>query len=285
MKFKSSKVFLIGETKFNYTSPHGDGGLIDYFKHIGAVAWFTDNFKPDERTNMVVYTSVDTKSHVEKMTEVYSRLCYRSYGAGLNKNVTKIREGAAEHLMNVIQSGHGSVMEHAVLNFVFADVSRVLTHELVRHRVGVAISQESLRYVRLTDLGAYLPDCFRGGVGEEMMRRIFTYLEEVQLELANVFGLDDMKEFSLKKKLTSAMRRLAPIGLTTTIGWSANIRTLRHVIPLRTSEHAEEEIRIVFSKVGHICKRLYPTLFQDFTFHPDEGNDMVGEWKCEHPKI
>ena len=33
------------------------------------------------------------------------------------------------------------------------NVSRVFTHELVRHRAGSAFSQESLRYVRLTDIG------------------------------------------------------------------------------------------------------------------------------------
>jgi len=32
------------------------------------------------------------------------------------------------------------------------------THEICRHRVGCAISQESLRYVRLTDLSVWLPD-------------------------------------------------------------------------------------------------------------------------------
>lgn len=51
----------------------------------------------------------------------------------------------------------GSVIEHHVTNWIFADVSRVFTHELVRHRVGTAFSQESLRYVRLNDLGLWLP--------------------------------------------------------------------------------------------------------------------------------
>jgi thymidylate synthase (FAD) len=39
------------------------------------------------------------------------------------------------------------VLEHAQFTFFITGVSRGLTHELVRHRVGVAISQRSTRYV------------------------------------------------------------------------------------------------------------------------------------------
>ena len=34
----------------------------------------------------------------------------------------------------------------------------MFTHELVRHRVGTSISQESLRFVRLDDLPFWFPD-------------------------------------------------------------------------------------------------------------------------------
>ena len=41
------------------------------------------------------------------------------------------------------------------------NVSRVATHELVRHRAGVAVSQESLRFVRLDDLPFWFPEWAR----------------------------------------------------------------------------------------------------------------------------
>jgi len=37
--------------------------------------------------------------------------------------------------------------------------------------------------------------------------------------------------------------------VSTTIGWSCNVRALRHVIEMRTDPHAEEEIRVLFAKV------------------------------------
>ena len=60
------------------------------------------------------------------------------------------------------------------------------------------------------------------------------------------------------------MRRLAPIGLATTIGWTCNIRTLRWVIEARTDPSAEEEIRMVFGQVANEVIARYPNLFQDF---------------------
>jgi thymidylate synthase (FAD) len=165
---------------------------------------------------------------------------------------------------NILSSRHGSVLEHAQVNFVFADVSRVFTHELVRHRIGVGISQESLRYVRLDNLGQWLPTVIREDTeAMEIFVNTFQQLEELQLKLADHFKLDDLP-FDRKKTITSAMRRIAPIGLATSIGWSANFRTLRWVIQMRTSEAAEEEIRLVFADVAGIVIRRYPNIFGDF---------------------
>ncbi len=275
MKFVQPSVFKIGETTICMSE------MKHFLDHIGASDWYRTNFP-----NMN-----PTTSDIEALCEVYSRGCYKSFGAGLNPNVKKIREGNKEHLENVIRSMHGSIFEHAQINFAFCDVSRVLTHELVRHRVGVAISQESLRYVRLTDLKCMEFEDLDEISPEDnnwfrdQMAEIFTFLEGKQRLFSVKFGLDNEESFAKKKKLTSRMRRAAPLGLLTYIGWSANIRTLRHVIPIRTHKSAEEEIRGVFARVGEICKRDYPNAFQDFEFVKDGGASKLGEWRCKHVKI
>ncbi|HTZ86587.1 MAG TPA: FAD-dependent thymidylate synthase, partial [Solirubrobacteraceae bacterium] len=78
---------------------------------------------------------------------------------------------------------------------------------------------------------------------------------------------------------TSALRRLAPTGLSTDIVWTANARTLRHVIEMRTAPGAEEELRMVFDKVARIMQAEAPGLFQDFT------QDDEGSWVPEHRKV
>jgi thymidylate synthase (FAD) len=162
-----------------------------------------------------------------------------------------------------------------MVNFIFADVSRVFTHELVRHRVGVGISQESLRYVRLNNLKMWLPSVIsENEEAVEIFLRTGEYLESIQVRLADLFELDDkedVKDFHIKKTVTSAMRRIAPIGLSTSIGWSANFRTLRWVIENRTHPDAEEEIRLVFGKVGETVVSRYPNMFADFRIEMSGG--------------
>src|SRR6187402_502320 len=47
----------------------------------------------------------------------------------------------------VIESGHGSTIEHIVFTFAISGVTRTLSHQLVRHRAGLAFDQQSQRYL------------------------------------------------------------------------------------------------------------------------------------------
>jgi len=260
VKLVEPKIFLVGETRVV------EDGLAAYLDHVGAPEW-----------------STDAPSDSERLCEMMGRLCYRSFKPGLNPNVTRVREGNDIYLGHIMEVGHGSVLEHAVLNFVFADVSRVFTHELVRHRAGSAFSQESLRFVRLDKLSAYVPMHIRENEeGMALYTRTLEQLEQVQTELAKVFAIEDEKKFDVKKKLTSAFRRIAPDGVATTIGWSCNFRTLRHVIEMRTEPSAEEEIRLVFGKVYEIVKDRYPNLMGDYEVEMVDGLPWV---KTTHGKV
>ena len=238
------KVFLLGETQANRQ------GIRALLEHLGAPDWY----------------SSDATSDSELLTEIMGRSCYKSFGTKLNPNITRVRKTNKSYLTNTLEKGDGSIFEHCVTNWFFADVSRVFTHELVRHRVGVAISQESLRFVRLTDLNWYAPTVVEES--EDAMKiysETMETLSQIQRDLADLFEMEEGdKDFDLKKKLTSTFRRLAPLGLATNIGWSANFRTLRHVIEQRTAPWAEEEIRLVFSEVGTIAMERWPHIFADY---------------------
>ena len=212
----------------------------------------------------------------ELLAEFGGRMCYRSWEPGLNPNVTRIRTDQEEYFANVLRSAHGSVLEHANYSFAFRNVSRVFTHELVRHRAGSAFSQESLRYVRLTDIGFRVPPALEPL--RDQVISLVEQLEEFQLSAAEQLELDNGEmPFAVKKEITSALRRLAPIGLSTDILWTANVRTLRHVIEMRTAPGAEEELRLVFNLVAEMMKAEAPSLFQDFS--RDEDGSWVPEWR------
>lgn len=260
MRFVEPEVYLIAETRVDWD------GLSLFMEAINSGEWKTN-----------------AHADGEALVEVMGRLCYNSFVVGNNPNVTKIREGNPEYIANIINQAHGSVLEHVNVTFVFHNISRVFTHELVRHRVGVAISQESLRYVRLSDLKVWVPNMVAShkAVGK-VMEGAWRFSEAAYASAATVLNLDSEKSFHIKKKWTSALRRLAPIGLATTIGWTANLRTLRHVLERRTDPSAEEEIRLVFGKVGRILKERYPAVFADYEVEEVDG---APHFKTKNPKV
>jgi len=242
-------------------------GMRAYLESVGGAGWLDRRLEEAGEPNAG-----------ELLVEFGGRACYRSWEPGLNVNVTRVRSDRREYFENLLRSAHGSVLEHASYSFALRNVSRVLTHELVRHRAGSAFSQESLRYVRLTDIGFRVPPALEPLRGQVLA--IVEQLEEFQRDAAAALGLDDDGvPFHVKKEVTSALRRLAPIGLSTDIIWSANLRTLRHVIEMRTAEGAEEELRSVFDEIAQVMTREAPLLFQDF----ERDND--GGWKPRFHKV
>jgi len=241
-------------------------GMRAYLEDVGGASWLDRRLAEGD------------PNAAEMLVEFGGRACYRSWEPGLNPNVTKVRTDRREYFENILRSAHGSVLEHASFSFALRNVSRVFTHELVRHRAGSAFSQESLRYVRLSEIGFRVPaalEPIRAHVVALVER-----LEELQVDAAASLGLDDEGvPFDVKKEVTSALRRLAPIGLSTDIIWTANVRTLRHVIEMRTAPGAEEELRLVFDRVAELMRDEAPGLFQDFRRLED------GSWEPEYRKV
>lgn len=251
-------------------------GLADFLDHIGAGDWTTD--ATDDHSALV---------------EVAGRSCYRSFGVGLNANVTRVREGNANYIGNsILGQKHGSVLEHPTDTFALVGVSRILTHEVVRHRQGTAFSQESGRYVRIQNLQYYYPDALRDDFLEEVYEDLVrteagqTALNYMSFEdwsgevraafedamgeserqavgLEDMLGLDALSNFGLKKKLQSSIRRVAPNGQANTIIVTANHRAWRHMIAVRTAAGAEEEIRLVFWNIYNQLFDLHPSIYQD----------------------
>jgi thymidylate synthase (FAD) len=111
----------------------------------------------------------------------------------------------------------------------------------------------------------------------EYVTQLMDTMEQFQVWMADHFKLDELPMHEKKAK-TSFMRRFAPEGVATGVVWTANVRTLRHVIEARTDPSAEEEIRKVFATIGDIMKGEVPALFSDY----DVDN---GHWVPRYRKV
>jgi len=222
--------------------------LDDFLEALGAKDWETTN--PELGGELLV--------------EIAGRTCYKSFGTELNANLTRVRADHTDYIGNILKTKHGSVLEHASTTVGFVNVSRVFTHELVRHRAGCAFSQESMRFVRLDDIGMYVPNCIKDGPpgAYAIFCDAVKHAEMAYKTLTDAMITDDMP-FAKKKEITSAIRRIAPSGHATNIVVTANHRAWRHLFELRTAPGVEEEIGVVMSALGQEFRARYPSFYQD----------------------
>jgi len=265
MEIVEPQVYCIAETKLN------EGGLEN---------WLTDNHWQECLDHI-------SGSDSEKLIELAGRRCYKSFkidGEKSNPNITKIRKNSEQYILNILKSGHGSVCEHASSTWAMENISRTTTHEIVRHKSGTAVSQESLRFCRIDKLAFWIPpEIEENAEAKELFIQTLLNLEESQKRLVSIFNINEIKNFGEKKKLTSSFRRIAPIGIATGIIMTFNMRALRWVIENRTTEHAEIEIRHVVNKIAEQAVLRWPMIFQDFKKQEVEYGPPV--WTPQYHKV
>jgi len=222
----------------------------------------------------------DTDVAGQKLCEIAGRLCYMSFA--------KPRPGGnASYLSHILDVGHGSVLEHAVWNFVFAGVSRSFTHELVRHRAGFGYSQLSQRYVDESTADFVEPDVIAEdprlhAIWLEAIRTAHRAYCDLVEALAARFA--DVSDRTLRRKMArQAARSVLPNATETKIFVTANARALRHFIELRANEHAEVEIRKVAAAVLRIMQKEAPALFGDYTLETLPDGSQVAH--TPHRKV
>lgn len=167
-----------------------------------------------------------------------------------------------------------SVLEHVNLSFLFYGVSRSLTHELVRHRAGMAFSQVSQRYVdgkslRFVERPEYAAD---PGMHIEFEQRIDFFAAEYKLMTDMLYqkqtaGLPELvgeHKTDLRKKINQCARSLLPNETEAPIVVTMNGRALRHVLEMRAAAPAETEIRKLFAGVFTVAKEVVPILLDDY---------------------
>jgi thymidylate synthase (FAD) len=214
----------------------------------------------------------DTEVGAEQLVEAAGRVCYMSFGMGRKTN--------AEYIGHLVSVGHGSVLEHAVWNFVITGISRAFTHELIRHRAGFGYSQLSQRYVDESKADFVEPDVIADdpelhAIWMDAVQKAQDAYRKLVDGLAHKYA--DMTDRTLRRKLArQAARSVLPNATETKIFVTANARALRHFIEMRASEHAEVEIRKVAAQILRIMQIEAPNIFADYKLAPlDDGTEAA----------
>lgn len=259
--FAYPRVYLIAETMTH------DAEIRRALSDLGVEDWHTD-----------------AEDDAALLTEFAGKSCYMSFDKSLNDNLTRVggRDNRTYIQEGIVKNKHGSVLEHSSVTFFISDVSRVVTHELIRHRAGTAMSQTSGRYVRTTELRMFLPsDIASDPDAVGVFKRAIDQMRANVADLAKTTGIDKAS-FAVKKKLTSAFRRLIGNGQSNHIVFTANHRAWRHMIEMRTDPHAEEEIRIVFAQISRVLRERYPAIYADAIITEVDGIEVT---TFQHSKV
>lgn len=247
-KLVTPKVFQVGKTVMD------EEGMRAYLE-------YTDQM---EFWEVIQQAKSEGLSGAEILCSFFAKACYKSLTDRKNANISRVRN-ITGNLSSTFDHGHGSVFEHVYWNFMITDCSRVFTHELVRHRVGTAFSQTSGRYVIPVDEnGAGCLDLVFDPILDsvkDQVQEMVTQIEEGYKKLMVAAKLDEMENFSAKKKLTSALRRVLPNGQSNEMGFSMNLRSVRQLVTLRTARFAEWEIRDIFGQIYRMLKLQHPVIF------------------------
>lgn len=236
--------------------------------HVPNIAAFLGGFDPNLQFPLYLDDPTELPPGAA-ICKTAGQLCYASFSPKRTMNAN-----ASRYFRNIKESGHGSVLEHATFSFLFYGISRSVTHELVRHRAGMAFSQLSQRYVsgtvlRFVERPEYQDDPELHALFE---KRIDTAASDYatisegllarQKEGTTILSADAKTD--LRKKVQQTARSVLPNETEAPIVVTGNARAWRHVIEMRANPHAETEIRELAFRAFLCLATVDPLLFEDY---------------------
>ena len=210
--------------------------------------------------------------HPEKTIASAAKLCYSRVGVEEieeNLNTEKIQK----FLQILMDMGHESPIEHVYFTFAAEGVSRALTHQLVRHRIGCSYSQQSQRYVKLDQFDYIIPPSINDipqarevfikamEQDQEHYDRLVQMLVEKYSESISEEGSKEGALSMIEKKAIEDARYIFPNACETKIVFTMNARALFNFFKQRCCERAQWEIRGLATEMLKKVKEIAPVLF------------------------
>lgn len=202
------------------------------------------------------------------------KLCYSRVGVD-EIGEKQDEESIARYVKMLSDMGHLSPIEHVSFTFAVEGVSRVLTHQLVRHRLA-SYSQQSQRYVKLDQFDYIIPpEIDNDKEAKEIYVNHMKSCQKAYDDLVEILekkhyedfikeGMDEKKaKRSASKKAIEDARYTFPNACETKIVFTMNARTLLHFFNVRSCLRAQWEIREMSDQMLKLVKDIYPNLFSN----------------------
>ncbi len=228
----------------------------------------------------------------EKLVAAAAKLCYSA--VGVENIMDGLDEGKVDKFLGMLMDlGHESPIEHVSFTFGVEGVSRVLTHQLVRHRIGCSYSQQSQRYVKLEQFEYIIPPeierlpAARQKFIEAMEADQKAYNELVELLIPEHYqrniqeGKNEKQARSMAEKTAiEDARYVFPNACETKIVFTMSARALMNFFKHRCCNRAQWEIRQMAEEMLRQLKVIAPTLFKNAGPECVAGQCPEGAMSC-----
>ena len=191
----------------------------------------------------------------ETINKIYTA-CRTCYSAGTpQEQYVKAQETDLEKkwklINHVIRSGHHSTLEHVSFTFLISGVSRALSHQLVRHRIGICYSQQSQRYCTYDKGFEFVvpPSIKKNEEAHKKFLEIMQTLNHAYLDLAITHHIP-----------AEDARMVLPNACCTNLTVTVNLRELIHLTDERTCSCAQWEIRQMAQQMAKLIYKEIPEL-------------------------
>ncbi len=204
----------------------------------------------------------------ENISALAAKLCYSPSSVS---DLISNQENSPNRklLKKIVALGHHSVLEHLSFTFGIEGISRVTSHQLVRHRIA-SYSQQSQRYVKAGEALDYIipPSINENTRVHEKFVNLVSSIKKLYDEMiVEGIPLEDA-------------RYILPNAAETKIIVTMNARELRHFFQLRCCNRAQWEIREMAKGMLKLVKEKAPLIFSDAGPSCLRGPCQEGEMAC-----
>jgi thymidylate synthase (FAD) len=215
----------------------------------------------------------------DRSVAISGRLCYAPISAvELKEEMTD--EQVAGLVRGLVRSGHMSALEHASFRFAVDGVSRVCTHQLVRHRVA-SYNQQSQRYVRFGGGDSFVVPP-KIAANPEAERIFLAAMDQARTAYERLVELG-LAEGRGKESVQEDARFVLPNAAETKIVVTMNARELRHFFSVRCCKRAQWEINALAWEMRRMVKQVSPLLFEKSGPGCLYGTCPEGKMTCGDP--
>jgi thymidylate synthase (FAD) len=197
----------------------------------------------------------------------------------------------AKLLRFLMEHNHGTPLEHTFVKYHIKAPLYVL-QEVLRHRIGVSINQQSMRYLQPSekwDVEFYVPPEFRaqdtknkqGSVRSDALPKAEMQHVYTQSVTAAKRHYEDLLALGCARELA---RGVLPHSTYSSLYLSANLRSLMHFLGLRLAPNAQREIQCYAQAMMALAEPFFPVTFamwREMGCDPMLTEELRRSWETE----